>query len=77
MSCPEIFTLAMGLLSDGGEYQCTKLPVIVQMTAPCVCGHTPWLQSRLVTKASMLPVINLSTFYFIIIISTHLSQRWQ
>ena len=38
---PEILTLAMGLLSDGLEYRCTNLLVIVQVTAPCVCGHTP------------------------------------
>ena len=63
----------MAVLSDGGEYQCTKLPFIVQMSAPCICGHTP-LQSKLVTKALVLPVINLVTFYFIIITSTHLSQ---
>ena len=66
----------MGLLSDGGEYQCTKRPFIVQVSAPCACGHTPWLQSKLVAKAFVLPVINLSTFYFIIITSTHLSQLW-
>ena len=41
----------MSVLSDGGEYQCTKLPFIVQVTVPCVCGHTPWLQSKLVTEA--------------------------
>ena len=35
LTCPEL-TVAMGLLSDGGEYQCAKLPVIVQVTAPCV-----------------------------------------
>ena len=34
-------TIAMGVLSDGGEYQATALPVIVQVSAPCVCGHTP------------------------------------
>ena len=37
---PEL-TVAMGVLSDGGEYQATTLPVIVQVSAPCVCGHTP------------------------------------
>ena len=37
---PEL-TVAMGVLSDGGEYQAATLPVIVQVTAPCVCGHTP------------------------------------
>ena len=57
-----VLTVAMILLSDGGECQVAKLPVIVQVTAPCVCGHTPWLQSRLVTEASMLPVINLVHF---------------
>ena len=44
----------MGLLSDGGEYQYAPLPVIIQVTVPCVCGHTPWLQSRLVTEASVV-----------------------
>ena len=34
-------TIAMGVLSDGGEYQAATLPVIVQVSAPCVCGHTP------------------------------------
>ena len=38
VTCPEL-TVAME--SDGGEYQVAKLPVIVQVTAPCVCGHTP------------------------------------
>ena len=37
---PEL-TIAMGVLSDGGEYQAATLPVIAQLTAPCVCGHTP------------------------------------
>ena len=41
LTCPEIVTVAIGLLSDGGEYQAATLPVIVQVTAPCVCGHTP------------------------------------
>ena len=27
--------------SDVGEYQTATLPFIVQVTAPCVCGHTP------------------------------------
>ena len=38
VTCPEL-TVAME--SDGGEYQAARLPVIVQVTAPCVCGHTP------------------------------------
>ena len=37
---PEL-TIAMGGSSDEGEYQVATLPVIVQLTAPCVCGHTP------------------------------------
>ena len=37
---PEL-TVAIGLLPDGGEYQAATLPVIVQVSAPCVCGHTP------------------------------------
>ena len=37
---PEL-TVAMGVLSDGGEYQCARMPVIVQVIAPCVCRHTP------------------------------------
>ena len=37
---PEV-TVAMGILSDGGEYQAATLFVIVQVSAPCVCGHTP------------------------------------
>ena len=42
LTIPEIVTVAIGLLSDGGEYQTPPLlPVIVQVTAPCVCGHTP------------------------------------
>ena len=41
LTCPEIVTVAMGVLSDGGEYQAATLPVIVQVSAPCVCGHTP------------------------------------
>ena len=41
LTCPEIVTVAIGLLSDGGEYQAATLPVIVQVTAPCVCVHTP------------------------------------
>ena len=40
LTCPEL-TVAMGLLSDGGEDQDATLPVIVQVSAPCVCGHTP------------------------------------
>ena len=39
--CPKELTVAMGVLSDGGEYQCAKLPFILQVSAPCVCGHTP------------------------------------
>ena len=48
----------MGLLSDGGEYQAATLPVIaiLQVISPCVCEHTPWLQSRLVTEASMFTI---------------------
>ena len=53
---PEIVAVAMRLQSDGGEYQSARLPVIVQVTAPCVCGHSPWLQSRLVTEASMFNI---------------------
>ena len=56
LTCPEIVTVAMGVLSDGGKYQDATLPVIVQVSAPCVCGHTPLLHSRLVTEASVLPV---------------------
>ena len=41
LTCPEIVTVAMGLLSDGGEYQAAILLVIIQVTDPCVCGHTP------------------------------------
>ena len=37
----EVVTIAMGLLSDGGVYQAATIPVIVQVSAPCVCGHTP------------------------------------
>ena len=40
LTCPEL-TVAMGLVSDGGEYQCARMPVIVQVIAPCVCRHTP------------------------------------
>ena len=40
LTCPEL-TVATGVLSDGGEYQAATLPVIVQVTAPCVCGHSP------------------------------------
>ena len=36
-----VLTVAMILLSDGGECQVAKLPVIVQVNASCVCGHTP------------------------------------
>ena len=64
---PEL-TVAMRVLSDGGEYQAAWPPVIVQVSAPCVCGHTPWLQSRLVTVASMFTV-RLSNKYYIL---THL-----
>ena len=76
-TCPKELTVPMAVLSDEGEYQCAKLPFIVQVSAPCVCGHTLLLQSRLVTEAFILPVVNLSTFYFIMITSTHLSQLWQ
>ena len=41
LTCPEIVAVAMGVLSDGGEYQAATLFVIVQVSAPCVCGHTP------------------------------------
>ena len=41
LTSPEVVTVAMRLLTDGGEYQAATLPVIVQVTAPCVCGHTP------------------------------------
>ena len=41
LTSPEVVTVAMRLLYDGGEYQAATLPVIVQVTAPCVCGHTP------------------------------------
>ena len=47
----------MGLLSYKREYQAATLPVIVQVIAPCVCGHTSWLQSKLVTEASMFSII--------------------
>ena len=33
-------TVAIGSLPDGGEYQYATVPFIVQVTAPCVCGHT-------------------------------------
>ena len=56
----------MGLLFDGGEYQAADLLVILQVTTPCVCGHTPWLQSRLVTKASIFTIKN-KLQYFVII----------
>ena len=52
---PEV-TVAMALSSDEGEYHVATLPVIVQVSTPCVCGHTPWLQSRLVTEASMFTI---------------------
>ena len=41
LTSPEVVTVAMGLLSDGGEYQTAVLPVTVQVIAPCVCEHTP------------------------------------
>ena len=47
----------MGVLCDGGKYQAATLSVIVLVTAPCVCGHAPWLLSRLVTEASMFFII--------------------
>ena len=50
--------VAMGLLFDGGEYQYPKAPVIVQMISPCVCGHTPWLQSKFITEGSMFTIRN-------------------
>ena len=56
-TCPERI-IAMEILSDGGEYQYARLPVIVQVSAPCVCGHTPWLQSRLITEAFMFTIKN-------------------
>ena len=37
-TCPE---LTVAMYFDGGEYQAARVPVIVQVTAPCVCGHTP------------------------------------
>ena len=64
---PEL-TVAIGVLSDGGEYQIAWPSVIVQLTAPCVCGHTPWLQSRLVTVASMFTVRLYNKYYIL----THL-----
>ena len=51
-------TVAMGVLAVGGEYHSAIMPVIVQVTAPSVCRHTPWLQSRLVTWASIFPIRN-------------------
>ena len=57
---------------DGGEYQPATLPVIVQVTAPCVCGHTPSLQSRLVTEASVLTIKQYITFIVVIKTSTYL-----
>ena len=41
LTCPVLVIVAKGLLSDGGEYQSALWPVIIQVTAPCVCGHTP------------------------------------
>ena len=38
LTCLEL-TVATEL--DGGEYQPATLPVIVQVIALCVCGHTP------------------------------------
>ena len=58
LTCPVSVTVAMGLIFDGGEYQCAGLSVVVQVTAPCACGHTPWLQSRLITEASMFTIRN-------------------
>ena len=36
-----VLTVATILLSDGGECQVATLPFIAQVTAPCVCRHTP------------------------------------
>ena len=52
-----VLTVAMGVLYNG-EYQAATLPVIVQVTAPCVCGHTPRLQFKFVTEASMFTIRN-------------------
>ena len=41
LTSPEVVTVAIRLLYDGGEYQYATVPVIVQVIAPCVCGHTP------------------------------------
>ena len=38
LTCSEL-TISMGLLSDGEEYQRAGLFIIVQVTAPFVCGH--------------------------------------
>ena len=43
---------------DDGEYQVVLMPFVVQVTVPCVCGYTPWLQSRLVTEASIFTIRN-------------------
>ena len=56
LTSPEVVTVAIGLLCDGGEYQAATLPVIVQVSAPCDCGHTPWLQFSFVTEASMFTI---------------------
>ena len=56
---------------DGGEYHSALTPVIVQGIAPCVCGHTPWLQSTLVTEAS---IFTIKTTDFVLNILTHLYQ---
>ena len=61
LTCPE---LAVAMEFDGGEYQAATLPVIVQVIAPCVCRHTPWLLSRLVTEASIRLCIKLHKLYY-------------
>ena len=69
LTCPVFVTVAIWY--DGGEYQSALLPVIVQVTSPCVCGHTPWLQSILVTWASTFTIRNkLQILYYNIL--THL-----
>ena len=51
---PGVVTVVMWLLLSDRENQAAKLPIIVQVTAHCVCGHILWLQSRLVIEASTL-----------------------
>ena len=57
LTCP-ILTVEMEQLVDGGEYQTVKPPVIIQVTVSYICGHTPWLQSRLVTESSTFTIRN-------------------